>query len=168
MKDRTRFKRYEGGDPLAPPVDLAEALDAIAHEMGGAWVEFGRNVDGARAATTTVAQLHALPFDAPFDTFRIPPEQEAKVGSRLGAADRLVTFAGAPCGPFGQPVAQLPLRHHMLARDLPPEAAPEAVKPLPEGRGFTFRLGGTDYRYSRWGVERLPSNAKKESPSNAE
>ncbi|MCB1409255.1 MAG: CRISPR-associated helicase Cas3', partial [Rhodobacteraceae bacterium] len=145
-----------------------EALDAIAHEMGGAWVEFGRNVDGARAATTTVAQLHALPFDAPFDTFRIPPEQEAKVGSRLGAADRLVTFAGAPCGPFGQPVAQLPLRHHMLARDLPPEAAPEAVKPLPEGRGFTFRLGGTDYRYSRWGVERLPSNAKKESPSNAE
>ena len=34
MKDRTRFKRYEGGDPLAPPVDLAEALDAI-----GAWTD---------------------------------------------------------------------------------------------------------------------------------
>ena len=29
MKDRTRFKRYEGGDPLAPPVDMAEALEAI-------------------------------------------------------------------------------------------------------------------------------------------
>jgi uncharacterized protein with von Willebrand factor type A (vWA) domain len=26
---RTRFRRYEGGDPLAPPVDIAEALDAI-------------------------------------------------------------------------------------------------------------------------------------------
>jgi uncharacterized protein with von Willebrand factor type A (vWA) domain len=33
MKDRTRFKRYEGGDPLAPPVDLAEALDAIGEDV---------------------------------------------------------------------------------------------------------------------------------------
>jgi len=33
VKDRTRFKRYEGGDPLAPPVDLAEALDAIGEDV---------------------------------------------------------------------------------------------------------------------------------------
>lgn len=33
MKNRTRFKRYEGGDPLAPPVDLAEALDAIGEDV---------------------------------------------------------------------------------------------------------------------------------------
>lgn len=33
MKDRTRFKRYEGGDPLAPPVDIAEALDAIGEDV---------------------------------------------------------------------------------------------------------------------------------------
>ncbi|ARJ04273.1 hypothetical protein GCM10010988_30190 [Cnuibacter physcomitrellae] len=33
QKDRTRFRRYEGGDPLAPPVDLAEALDAIGAEV---------------------------------------------------------------------------------------------------------------------------------------
>ncbi|WP_378144744.1 VWA domain-containing protein [Cnuibacter sp. UC19_7] len=32
-KDRTRFRRYEGGDPLAPPVDLAEALDAIGADV---------------------------------------------------------------------------------------------------------------------------------------
>ncbi|MCU1413175.1 MAG: von Willebrand factor, type [Microbacteriaceae bacterium] len=32
-KDRTRFKRYEGGDPLAAPVDLAEALDAIGESV---------------------------------------------------------------------------------------------------------------------------------------
>jgi uncharacterized protein with von Willebrand factor type A (vWA) domain len=30
---RSRFKRYEGGDPLAPPVDLAEALDAIGEDV---------------------------------------------------------------------------------------------------------------------------------------
>jgi uncharacterized protein with von Willebrand factor type A (vWA) domain len=33
MKNRSRFKRYEGGDPLAPPVDLAEALDAIGEDV---------------------------------------------------------------------------------------------------------------------------------------
>lgn len=29
----SRFHRYEGGDPLAPPVDLAEALDAIGEDV---------------------------------------------------------------------------------------------------------------------------------------
>ncbi|MEF2976136.1 VWA domain-containing protein [Subtercola sp. YIM 133946] len=33
---RRRFRRYEGGDPLAAPVDIAEALDAIGESvMGG-------------------------------------------------------------------------------------------------------------------------------------
>ena len=33
---RRRFRRYDGGDPLAPPVDIAEALDAIGERvMGG-------------------------------------------------------------------------------------------------------------------------------------
>jgi uncharacterized protein with von Willebrand factor type A (vWA) domain len=29
----SRFRKYDGGDPLAPPVDLAEALDAIGQEV---------------------------------------------------------------------------------------------------------------------------------------
>jgi uncharacterized protein with von Willebrand factor type A (vWA) domain len=29
----SRFRKYEGGDPLAPPVDLAEALDAIGQDV---------------------------------------------------------------------------------------------------------------------------------------
>ncbi|WP_141014279.1 vWA domain-containing protein [Nocardioides sambongensis] len=33
MADLTRFKRYDGGDPLAPPVDIAEALDAIGEDV---------------------------------------------------------------------------------------------------------------------------------------
>ena len=33
MKDRTRFTRYDGGDPLAAPVDLSEALDAIGEDV---------------------------------------------------------------------------------------------------------------------------------------
>ncbi|HEX6150257.1 MAG TPA: hypothetical protein VFZ39_10860, partial [Nocardioides sp.] len=29
----SRYRRYDGGDPLAPPVDLAEALDEIGQEV---------------------------------------------------------------------------------------------------------------------------------------
>ncbi len=37
---RQRYGRYAGGDPLAPPVDLAEALDAIGHDvMAGSGAE---------------------------------------------------------------------------------------------------------------------------------
>src|SRR3954463_8160368 len=28
-----RYKKYAGGDPLAPPVDIAEALDAIGEDV---------------------------------------------------------------------------------------------------------------------------------------
>ncbi|MBA4085156.1 MAG: hypothetical protein C0493_09560, partial [Kytococcus sp.] len=36
MASSSRFRRYDGGDPLAPPVDIAEALDAIGDRvMGG-------------------------------------------------------------------------------------------------------------------------------------
>lgn len=30
---RSRYTRYDGGDPLAPPVDIAEALDAIGEDV---------------------------------------------------------------------------------------------------------------------------------------
>ena len=34
---RSRYGRYAGGpDPLAPPVDVAEALDAVAAEVSSA------------------------------------------------------------------------------------------------------------------------------------
>ena len=34
LHNRSRYGRYTGGpDPLAPPVDLAEALDAVAEDV---------------------------------------------------------------------------------------------------------------------------------------
>ena len=44
IRGRSRFHRYEGGDPLAPPVDLAEALDAIG--------------DGVMAGSSPVSYTH--------------------------------------------------------------------------------------------------------------
>lgn len=140
-----------------------EALDAIASELGPEWVAFGQDYEGALAATKTVANLHALPFDKPFGD-ELFPENETGIGSRLGAADRLASFAEPfPFGPFGQCVDQLVLRHHLVPPGLAPEAVAEAVAPLPDEPGFTFRLGDACYRYSRLGVERLKQNLKEDS-----
>lgn len=132
-----------------------EALAAIAQELGETWLRFGIEYDGALAATKTVANLHALPFDKAFDDLCFP-EDEGRIGSRLGAADRLVVFDPPPAGPFGQPVAQLAIRHHMLSHSLAADAQAEGIAALPGQPGFTFHLGAAQYRYTRLGVERLP------------
>ncbi len=132
----------------------SEALDAIAQAMGEAWVRFGNEVDGGRHATGTIANLHALAFDRHFGDQSFPDDQ-GSIGSRLGAADRLLVFDPAPPGPFGQPVQQLALRHHMLQPGVPADAQPDTVQALPDQPGFDFNLGGRQYRYSRYGLERL-------------
>lgn len=137
-----------------------DALNAITRELGEAWMRFGIEYEGALAATKTVANLHALPFDKPFDDVRFP-EDEGRIGSRLGAADRTVLFDPPQQGPFGQAVTQLAIRHHLLPRGLAPDAEASHVVALPDAAGFTFELGAAQYRYTRLGVERLPSTTKE-------
>lgn len=143
--------------PLVEGATHSEALNAIAREMGEAWVRFGNEVDGGRHATATIANLQALDFECHFGDKPFPNDQS--IGSRLGAADRLVVFNPAPPGPFGQPVQQLALRHHQWPAGLATDAQPEDIEPLAgsEGSGFTFRLGHTHYRYNRFGIARMPS-----------
>lgn len=135
-----------------------EALDAIARERGADWVAFGTQYEGAVGARASVARLQALPFSEPYYPGSFP-DDENKIGSRLGAADRLVVMDPPQPGPFGQPVRELALRHHQLPRGLPADAQPTDVLPWPDpqnsGQGFEFTLGSARYRYSRLGLERL-------------
>lgn len=133
-----------------------DALNVITQELGEAWVRFGIDYEGALAATKTVANLHALPFDKPFDEMHFS-EDEGRIGSRLGAADRVVIFDPPPQGPFGMPVEQLAIRHHLLSHDLTPDAEARNVVALPDAAGFTFELGATQYRYTRLGLEVVPA-----------
>ncbi|WP_345539833.1 CRISPR-associated helicase Cas3' [Variovorax defluvii] len=146
--------------PLVEQATHPEALSAIAQQLGEDWVRFGIEYDGALAATKTVANLHALPFDKAFDDVHFP-QDEGRIGSRLGAADRIVVFDPPLAGPFGQPVAQLAIRHHLLARGLPPEAQASGAMALGTHEGFMFNLGAMRYRYTRLGVERVASNPER-------
>jgi CRISPR-associated endonuclease/helicase Cas3 len=130
-----------------------EALDAIAKEMGPDWQRFAMEYEGALAASQAFANLQAMPFDKRFEDLQFP-DDEGRIGTRLGAADRVVAFDPPVAGPFGQEVSQLAIRHHLLARGLSIEAQPSLPVPLPDGNGFTFELGATLYCYSRWGLER--------------
>lgn len=145
-----------------------EALDALARELGDEWVAFGQEYEGAVASTKTMASFHAIAYDEPFGDAPFP-QDEARIGSRLGAADRLIVFPRpCPVGPFGQPVAQLALRHHLLPLGLAADAQPEGLQPLPDGCGFSFQLGASQYRYGRCGVERLPTERDADAKENHE
>lgn len=133
-----------------------EALSAITQELGEAWLRFGMDYEGALAATKTVANLHALPFDKPFGDAQFP-EDEGRIGSRLGAADRVVVFDPPPQGPFGQAVTQLSIRYHLLPHGLAVDAEAADISPLDDEPGFTFLLGSAKYKYSRLGIERVSS-----------
>lgn len=127
-----------------------EALQAIV-ALGEQWAAHGQQIDGDTGARRTSAKLGLLPLDTAFADLAFP--QDVKLATRLGAADRVVNFDPPQPGPFGNAIRELPIRHHLLPASLALEAQPEAITTEPGG--FAFRLGGTRYRYSRLGLEKL-------------
>lgn len=130
-----------------------EALATLCAELGSDWQRFGQEVDGLRMARGSIGRLQALPYDLPYGELTFP-EDEQQMATRLGAADRLVEFDPPIPGPFGQTVRQLALRHHQV-QGVPPDTLPADVAPLPSEPGFVFTLGPANYRYSRFGLERI-------------
>lgn len=64
MEARSRYQRYAGGDPLAPPVDLAQALEALGEDvMAGSSPEralaelLRRGLDGQRGLDDLARQV---------------------------------------------------------------------------------------------------------------
>jgi CRISPR-associated endonuclease/helicase Cas3 len=133
-----------------------EALLVIEQSCGEAWQQLGQSIEGTDGAHRSIAYLHRLDTQKPFgEEFRGSDE---KIATRLGAADRLLTFPSAPMGPFGQTVVTMALRFHQAPSDLAADAGPEKVVAMGEEPGFEFDLGDTRYRYSRLGLQRLSKN----------
>ncbi len=138
-----------------------DALLAIETDMGIDWQQTGQAIDGKALADRSLGRLHTMAFDRPFGTEAFP-DQDEKIATRLGAADRLIEVDPPLPGPFGLPVSQLTLRHHQIPTGLSPDAQPTDWMPLSDslGRtvGFEFMLGTQRYRYSRFGLERLKTH----------
>lgn len=129
-------------------------LEEIEKLQGYAWTEHGQQIAGDSGANRTIANLHVLEIDKAFAS---EPNQgfptDQKIATRLGAEDRLVIFASAPTGPFGEPLKQIPIRAHLLPEGLALESEPAQIE-IHHGI-IEFNLGEARYRYSRIGLERI-------------
>lgn len=133
-----------------------QALQEIEISLGEAWQKVGQAIEGDTGARRSLANLHVVSYDLPFSDASFPDGEE-KIATRLGAADRLITFASRQPGPFGIEVTQLALRFHQVPAKLDPDTPATEITALPGGAGFEFCLATTRYRYSRLGLERLPA-----------
>lgn len=139
-----------------------ECLQSIEAELGEAWSRLVQALEGEIAANRTVAMMQTLPYHLPFEDIQFPDE-ENKVATRLGAADRLVELDPPLPGPFGVDVRQLTVRHHLIRHEPGPPAS--ASHPIVRAGGFEFDLGNTHFRYSRFGLERMQDSHIAEGTS---
>ncbi len=134
-----------------------DAFQAIEKELGADWQKLGQAIEGDTSARKGLGHLHTLPYDDAFGDVTFP-DSDQKIATRLGGADRLVTFDPPQPGPFKQDVKQLALRHHQIPAGVSPDALPTDIAALPDHAGFEFTLGATRFRYNRFGLERLKAN----------
>jgi CRISPR-associated endonuclease/helicase Cas3 len=136
-----------------------DTLLQIESELGDAWRALGQEIDGTTGAKRAIGHMQTLPFDEPFDE-RLNFPIDARIATRLGAADRIAEFGTPVMGPFGQHVRRLAIRHHMLPPGLATDAQP-AVLAACDGH-IEFMFGTAHYRYHRFGLERI-NNATTDS-----
>ena len=141
-----------------------EAVLAIEKELGAAWQKLGQDIEADTGTRRIMGHLHTLPYDLNFDHRDVLfPDSDQKIATRLGAADRLVTFNPPQPGPFQRAVKQLALRHHQIPEGVSPDGIPMDIRVLTDSAGFEFTLGKARYRYNRFGLERLKTDDKNQS-----
>ncbi|MBK1709761.1 CRISPR-associated helicase Cas3' [Marichromatium gracile] len=150
IQSRPRITIPEDNRELVEAATHPEPLQAI-ESLGEHWQQLGRTIEGRTGAERSIAHLHGLEIDKPFDEQQEFPT-DLDIATRLGLRDRLLIFDPAPIGPFGQPLRQLPVRH-FLAKGIDPDAEPSSVE-IHDGT-ILFSLENARFRYSRLGLEKL-------------
>lgn len=110
----------------------------------------GQKIEGDTGARQTIARLQALDVDQLFGDFEFP--NDVQIATRLGAQDRILHFDLKLPGPFGVPLKELPLRHHLVPKDLSPDAEPCNISQT--ATTTSFSLGDAKFRYSRLGLSK--------------
>jgi CRISPR-associated endonuclease/helicase Cas3 len=145
------------GEPLRIPemsrslVERAlhsEALESVAHRHGlDAEFTAALGVAGARA---TQGRYAVIRWDQPFSE-QCWKREDPNPLTRLGSADMVVDFEEPFLSPFDNAVDRLVLPEFLLPKAAL-DAPPQVISSGP--RGTVFRLGETDYIYSRFGLHK--------------
>lgn len=131
-----------------------DKLNAIQEKKGKDWQILGQKVEGETGARRTIGHLQALDIEQVFGEQEFP--SDAQIATRLGAQDRILYFDLEHPGPFGEPIKELPIRYHLLPKDLLLDAVSSDINQTETS--LTFRLGEAQFRYTRFGLERLKDN----------
>jgi CRISPR-associated endonuclease/helicase Cas3 len=160
------WRLAEGHDVWTIPTMNRALVEAATHparlaEVEGGdpcWLEKGGRQEGLSFAQKQEAAKAALDRYRPFDECDIPRDE--RFGTRLGSADRAVTFDPPPRGPFGNRISGLRLPAFLVA-GISPEAQPEEV--VDSAGVISFRLGNSVFYYDRFGLRKTI-----ESPTSGE
>lgn len=136
-----------------------DKLRVIQEKKGESWEALGQKIEGETSAQRTVGYLHALDVEQEFGEQEFP--RDVQVAARLGAQDRILYFNLEFTSVFGEPIKELPIRHHMLPRDLPLDVLPGEISQTKTS--LIFSLGEARFRYSRLGLERINENQSADS-----
>ena len=127
-----------------------EKLTAIQEQQDEVWKILGQKIEGDTGARQAIARLHALDVDQLFGDFEFP--NDVQIATRLGAQDRILHFDLKLPAPFGEPLKELPLRHHLVPKDLSPDAEPSNISQT--ATMTSFSLGDAKFRYTRLGLSK--------------
>jgi CRISPR-associated endonuclease/helicase Cas3 len=131
-----------------------DALAAVAAAGCDAWARHSEWIIGVLLAHCRIAAGHLVNWSSPFADARFPSDG-ARIGTRLGAEDRLVEFeppAPAESGPFGNATRRISIPH-WLVRNADAEESPRNI--CFRHSAIEFEFGSERYVYDRLGLRRL-------------
>jgi CRISPR-associated endonuclease/helicase Cas3 len=158
------WRRLESGRPFHLPSQNRELVEHAQHpaalasieEDGPLWAAHSAHIGGRGAAGRGLAQLNLVDWSCGFGDIDAEarlafPRDGARVPTRLGEMDRLLTLQAPWTTPFGATVTTLKIPAWMT-RNQAGELQEGRVSPLPDGRSL-IESGDQQWLYGRWGLE---------------
>jgi len=132
-----------------------EALDAVAAACGAAMLAHASRMVGKDSSEIGFALSHSIDRTVPIGEYGYPPrDASARIGTRLGEADRLIELDAAFQSSFGAQVRRIKIPH-WLAPGWPADVQGRAA---PSGEGTAIEVADSDgkvlarFLYDRLGL----------------
>ncbi|MEL7059198.1 MAG: CRISPR-associated helicase Cas3' [Acidobacteriota bacterium] len=156
-------QQLEDGPTIEIPTDNRRLVEGAIHskqlerlvdELGGPWPDHAGAVDSQESSKRRVAEINTVDRMQPFTKdIAFPDQSDRKIPTRLGLADRQVSFEPPVESPFGQIVDTLKVSHRLTSKVASSAELAEEIKMTKDG--FTFRFGNVGFRYNRYGLARI-------------
>ena len=131
-----------------------DALDAITEELAGGWLEHSYRVAGGELAEGLTARSAIVARDKRFCVDNRDVcfgSMEERIRTRLGDEGIEIELDPPQRSPFG--VGEIGVMV-VPRRWLPESWEDEPARPVRDGDGFSFEVGGRTFAYSRFGLQR--------------